>query len=50
MNYMNIVLIRIYRTAGNLSSSYANETKFLIYIRATKDYHITTVATETNIY
>ena len=47
---MNIVLIRIYRLACNLLSSYADEPKFWIYMRATKDHHVTTVATERNIY
>ena len=50
MNYMNIVLIRIYWAASNFSSSYANEPKFWIYICATKDHHAATVATEKNIY
>ena len=50
MNYMNLVLIRIYRPASNLLSSYANELKFWIYMRNTKDHHVTTVATEKYIY
>ena len=50
MKYMNIVLIRIYKPANNLLSSYANQPKFWMYMRATKDPHVTTVATERNIY
>ena len=50
MDYMNIVLIRIYRPASTLLSSYANEPKFWIYMHATKDHHITVVDTERNIY
>ena len=47
---MNIVLIRIYRPASNLLSSYANEPKFWTYMRATKDHHVTLVAAERNVY
>ena len=49
MKYIHIVLI-IYRPASNLLSSYVNEPKFWIYMCATKDHHVTTVAKERNIY
>ena len=32
MNYMNIVLIRIYRPPSNLFSSYCNEPMFWMYM------------------
>ena len=43
---MNNILNRTYRPTSNLLSSYVNELKFWIYMRATKDHHVTTVATE----
>ena len=50
MNHMNIVLIRFYRPVSNLLSAYTIRPKFWMYMRATKDHHVTTVAIERNIY